>query len=509
MSVVYRGQRLQLRRPVAIKFLHSSLAGNQEFLKRFEIEAQTMSQLSHPNCISVTDFGVTDAPYIVMDLLRGQPLNGLVEMGPMVPGRAIRIVRQLLAGLAHAHKRGIVHRDIKPANIMLTEVTYTGDHVCVFDFGLAKLSEAEQITANDDDTVAGTIDYMSPEHIKGAELDWRADLFSSGVVLYQLLTGSKPFRALSPEKILTMHQTVPLSLNDAHMAGDFSQELEAAVSKALATNPDERFQSAVDFASALELVPEGNVPAISTLPPPMHAGGENSKRDLSSWLPLVQNDVGRRLFVWIGGALIGLVALGIGAWIGSDSKSGEQLSETTSAETVAVVESTTEIVSTDPKPEKTPVEVSPEPEPEAERPPEKSSGNVKPPGMAGAIALIRAGKTDPAVKKLTRIQQEYPNSAYVHFLLGNLYSEKRQWPKAVVCYRNAIRHDAIYRSHEILIHNSARALGDNEAYEQAREMITHDIGTEALPKLKGLVRQNFSKLFKKRLQELINQLTAQ
>ncbi len=521
MSVVYRGQRLQLRRPVAIKFLHSSLAKNEEFLKRFDIETQTMSQLSHPNCISVTDFGVTDAPYIVMELVRGQTLSALVGMSPIEPRRAIGIIRQLLAGLAHAHKRGIIHRDIKPANIMLTEVTYTGDHVCVFDFGLAKLAEAGQISTNDADMVAGTIDYMSPEHIGGRELDWRADLFSSGVVLYQLLTGSKPFKAISAEKILSMHETKPLSLNDAHMAGGFSRELEEVVSEALATNPNERFQSAVDFASALDLVPESNGPAISTTTVPAGKDVGATKRDSSSWMPPVYNGRGGRRSLWIAGAVLGLVAIGVVVWVGFGSKMGDQLPETTGVDPVVFVESAAEIVSKDRKPEKRIEEVSPEPEseeeskpnsdpaPESEQQSERSSGSAKPPGLAGVIALVRAGKSDAAIRRLTRMQQEYPNSAYVYFLLGNLCSEKRQWPKAVAYYRDAVRHDDTYRSHRILINNTVRALGDNNAYEQAREVIEVDIGARALPELKRLAKQNYSKRFKRRVKDLLEQLTEQ
>jgi serine/threonine-protein kinase len=140
MGVVYRGERLQLGRAVAIKFLHAAFAGRPEIMRRFETEARAMSRLAHPHCVSVMDYGVEEgAPYLVMDFVHGKTLRTLLDEGELTTARSLHIMRQLLAGLAHAHGQGIIHRDIKPANIMLTEATGTGDHVRILDFGLAKL----------------------------------------------------------------------------------------------------------------------------------------------------------------------------------------------------------------------------------------------------------------------------------------------------------------------------------------------------------------------------------
>ncbi len=531
MSVVYRGQRLHLRRPVAIKFLRASLSGDKEFLKRFEVEARTMSQLSHPNCISVTDFGVTDAPYIVMDFVRGQTLTELVETSPIDPGRAVRIVRQVLAGLAHAHKRGIVHRDVKPANIMLTEVTCTGDHVCVFDFGLARLAEEGRIRAKAGDTVAGTPDYMSPEHVSGAELDWRADLFSTGVVLYQLLTGSKPFKAITPAEILRMHDAVPLPLCDAHMAGDFSDALEAVVTRALAKSPEERFQSAVDFADELALVPEAAGPAISTLPLESSQEGEVARRSTLSILP--SNPVGsvRRWHLVAVAAVCVVLAFGAGAWLGNESRSGQAFSserepesdivpdKAMSARSVSKVDLAISIedqqVAMPVEPDEKiaePAQMVEEPTPSGvetsvEQEPLNEIKQAKPSGMPKIISLIRAGKNDTAIQKLLDVERKDPQNAYINFLLGNLYAEQKQWAKAVVRYEKAAAGDSEYSSHRILIANVVRALGDIKAGDAARAVIVQSLGTNALPELRRVAKGKYSLRFRRAARELISQLT--
>src|SRR5688572_19907192 len=197
MGVVYRGERVHLKRPVAIKFLHPTFAAQESIVKRFETEAMAMSRLGHPHCVSVIDFGVdAGAPYVVMDFVQGTNLRDLIDAGPVPQARAIAIVRQLLAAIAHAHGQGIVHRDVKPANIMLSEATGTGDHVRVLDFGLAKLHDAQ---AMGDQSIAsmvvGTPSYMSPEQARGDKVDTRSDVYSTGVVLYELLTGKKPFES--------------------------------------------------------------------------------------------------------------------------------------------------------------------------------------------------------------------------------------------------------------------------------------------------------------------------
>lgn len=210
MGTIYRGERLKLGRSVAIKVLHTPLANQERFLQRFEMEAKALSRLSHPNCISIIDFGVADAPYLVMEFINGQTLKELIERRPLPAPRALHIFRQVLAGLAHAHGHAVTHRDVKPGNVMLTEATGTGDHIRILDFGLAKLHTA---ALAEDETgsakVAGTPFYISPEQARGKEGDVRSDIYSAGVMLFEMLTGKKPFDSEEMLEVLNMHAEHP------------------------------------------------------------------------------------------------------------------------------------------------------------------------------------------------------------------------------------------------------------------------------------------------------------
>jgi eukaryotic-like serine/threonine-protein kinase len=256
MAVVYRGERVRLRRPVAIKFLHESYASSEDGMRRFEREAMAMSQLAHPNCVSVTDFGLDQgAPYLVMDFIDGQSLREVLRIEQrMRPARALDVARQILAGLAHAHGHGIIHRDIKPENILLSTVEGHGEQVSILDFGLAKLRNENSVTTG---LAVGTPSYMSPEQTLGERVDERVDVYATGIILYELLVGKKPFMADSPFDIMRMQreQTAPpLAIAAPDLRA--SPELEALIARALAKRRESRFPSAAAFGAALDAVPE-------------------------------------------------------------------------------------------------------------------------------------------------------------------------------------------------------------------------------------------------------------
>jgi hypothetical protein len=259
MGVVYRGRRLGLKRPVAVKFLHANFAADAKVRERFERELQAMSRLTHPNCVSVVDYGIADSPFIVMEYVTGPTLRHVLgEQGRLPPVRALFIANQILAALAHAHAQDMVHRDIKPGNIILSDIEGTLDHVYVLDFGLAKfLSSAADDDLTTSGMLLGTPSYMSPEQARAQGIGAATDIYATGVVLFELLTGTKPYTGQHALDILHDHQFAPVpSIRERLPEGRFSPELDEAIQTAMAKEPANRFASATAFARALDQVPE-------------------------------------------------------------------------------------------------------------------------------------------------------------------------------------------------------------------------------------------------------------
>jgi serine/threonine-protein kinase len=266
MGAVYKAERVPVGKLVAIKFLHKSYAKDSEFLIRFERETRVMSKLTHPNCVSVVDFGMwEDAPYLVMDFVAGTTLRALLDHERIEPVRALVLARQIAAGLAHAHAQGIVHRDIKPANIMITDEIGTGEHVRLLDFGLARLRGGGPANrdATQTNVVVGTPNYMSPEQtVPGMTVDARADVYAMGVVLYEMLAGERPFSAPDTLALLGMHRAAPIPrladrVDDPSTLPD---GVQAVIDTAMAKSPDDRYQSAVELAAAIDGVLDAGRP---------------------------------------------------------------------------------------------------------------------------------------------------------------------------------------------------------------------------------------------------------
>jgi serine/threonine-protein kinase len=288
MGSVYRGERLKLGRAVAIKIMHQELPDELASRQRFEREAKLMALLEHPNCVSVIDFGVhDDKPFLVMDLVRGTSLLQMLDKVVQLPvERAADITRQVLSGLAHAHELGIIHRDIKPANIMLTEKAGLGEQVRILDFGLARMQETStKLTTG---IVVGTPNYMAPEQCKGSDVDARADLYACGVMLFEMLTGRKPFVADEPLAVVRKHLLeAPPTLGSVEPRIDFG-ELEAVMAKALAKNPADRYESAVAMSKAVEAaaakVAKTSAAALfARAVPESAAGAGNQQATMSGW----------------------------------------------------------------------------------------------------------------------------------------------------------------------------------------------------------------------------------
>ena len=250
MAQVYRAYHPQLNRYVAVKVLRSDLVEEAEFLGRFRREAQSVASLRHPNVVQVYDFDVEfDYYYMVMELLEGDTLkvrlNEYRARGERMPlGEILRVTLDILEGLAYAHSEGIVHRDIKPANILLTR---RGQAV-VTDFGIAQIVGGTQYTVSG--ALMGTLAYMAPEQGLQGHTSVQSDIYSLGIVLYEMLTGRPPFDADTPLAILMKHVNDPLPLPRS-LDASVPEAVELIILKALAKNPDDRYQSAAEMIQAL------------------------------------------------------------------------------------------------------------------------------------------------------------------------------------------------------------------------------------------------------------------
>lgn len=255
MGVVYRATRLHIGDVVAIKVLREELLINPQSLERFRREAKAAALLKHPNVVTIHDFGITEdrIAYLVMELLEGQSLRALVDrQGALSQADAVEITCQICAALDEAHRRNIIHRDLKPDNIILNKAP-GGLRVKVLDFGIAKLRDLPtgHGSLTESGTVLGTPRYMSPEQCLGEELDGRSDIYSLGIVLYEMLTGAAPFSSPSFGALIVQHVNhSPLPLRAINMT--ISPAIEAAVAGALEKRREARPQSATAFADELK-----------------------------------------------------------------------------------------------------------------------------------------------------------------------------------------------------------------------------------------------------------------
>jgi eukaryotic-like serine/threonine-protein kinase len=263
MGTVFRVEHTLMKKVLALKLLRSEFSNVPDATRRFEREAQSASRLSHPNIISVTDFGHGAAGelFLVMEFVAGEPLSDvLARNGRMEPARACHIAGQILLALEHAHGQGVIHRDLKPANVMLIKDPDPGrpETVKILDFGIAKMTQAQGQAGDEPLTrgvmIFGTPSYMSPEQAAGQEADSRADLYSCGVILFEMLTGRKPFECEDLVKLLAMQITAPPP-RFAEVAPHtrVPGELEAVVMRALEKERDKRFATAAAFRAALDV----------------------------------------------------------------------------------------------------------------------------------------------------------------------------------------------------------------------------------------------------------------
>ncbi|MFY0573550.1 protein kinase domain-containing protein [Cystobacter fuscus] len=505
MGVVYRGERIELGRAVAIKFLHSWMATEQSFQRRFQIEAQAMSRLSHPCCVSVIDFGVQEgAPFMVMDFVTGQPLRTVLrEGGPLPVKRALGIVRQVLAGLAHAHAQNIVHRDIKPDNLILAEATGLGDQIRILDFGLAKLRDT--VSGLTTGLAVGTPSYMAPEQIRAGEIDARTDLYAVGVLLFELLTGAKPFDSERMTEVMRQHQEdAPPTLGSIQPGAGFSQELEAVVRKAMAKRPGDRFQSAEDFAAALDALPDlgssseeprvkAHTPAPSsgheaTVPsrPAPSSGHEATvssrpqpKTAPESRAPLPAR--GKRPMLAVGAAGVLLVGLGAALLWRTSAPSAAKGAPPASGDG-----SNTSL----------------------------QEGSVPPedlPNIEQIERWVKEGerRRDQSLRALASLRAQYPQSAYAPYLEGHVNFDNLRWADGLTSYGAAIRNNEAYRTDAKLIRNVIRCTVSDGFHTRCADFLAREVGAPAAPFLEEAASSDPYANVRDRAARLLRKVNAQ
>jgi eukaryotic-like serine/threonine-protein kinase len=505
MGVVYKGERVQLARPVAVKFLHPWIAAQKAFLTRFENEAKAMSRLQHPNCVSVIDFGVDGSPYLVMDFVTGGTLREVMQAGPVAIERVFKIAQQLLAGMAHAHAQGIVHRDLKPENLILSGEEGIEEHLRILDFGLAKLRDGPAMTAG---FAVGTPSYMSPEQSGGqGTVDARSDLYAVGVLLFEILAGRKPFQSENVGELIFMHrESPPPLLREAAPAAGYSPALEAAIGRALAKLPEDRFQSASDFAAALAATPDaqgGARPSAGPTPKPepkrpvpakttvdtVSAVRRRLGADVPADLPAATSAPRRTTWMILGGfVLVVLVALSIGRGLGR--KVG---TVGTPAGPAGVASASAPVAApSSPAPAGTaPSAHAPAPAPGSESP-----------QIEQARQLVAAGQSQQAIQVLEQLRAEKSNDADAPYMLATIYFDQHRWSEGLAAAQAAIHSNPEFKTDGDLVRGAIRSLSNDRVYERSQAFL-RGLGGAATPFVKEAAHRDPNPKVRQRAAELL------
>ena len=471
MGVVYRGTRLKLDRPVAIKVMHAALPEEMKARERFEREAKLMARLEHPHCVAIIDFGLYGAkPYVVMELVRGHSLHDmLVEQGRVEIPRAVDILTQVLSGLAHAHEQGIIHRDIKPANIMVTPKAPLGVHARILDFGLARMLGGSASIS--DGVAVGTPSYMAPEQCRGETLGVTVDIYACGVVLFEMLTGKKPFVASEPIQIVKKHlEEMPPRLADI-APGNYGA-LEGIVARALAKSPADRFPSAFAMADALSAALAGRDKSTDSTMPLRPASVEIPITVGSSMhVPAKHDDTSsalrRSLPVSRGPrtVLLLLVLLAAAGGAAFYTMRERDAANPAPAPAPAVIDAAVAL----------PVDAAPDPVSEI---------------ITHAEQLAAAGKLELALDRVLDARKRYPDRAALAALAGKLFFAKLWWNDGLASYRAAFVLDPALRRDPQIAAAAVRAFTTTPAYDHRLAQFVLELGATTAPILDEVVRSH-------------------
>ncbi len=440
MGAVYRAEHVLMKKIVAVKLLHAELGGVDEAARRFEREAQSASRLNHPNIVAVTDFGrtATGQLFLVMELVSGEALaDRLDREKPLPVVHAVEIAKQVLAGLEHAHGEGVIHRDLKPANVMLARSTdgRPGVLAKLLDFGIAKISQDGEgdRPLTQGAMVFGTPSYMSPEQATAQDADARSDLYSCGVMLYEMLAGRKPFVADDLVKVMALHVTAsPPPLSRVAPEAEIPFALEAVVMRALEKDRARRFQSAADFRAALDRARTPGVLLLVQRLPSLWARALAASSRAFGRLPWKA----RR---WAPLAVAAAVALALLPVFFAGGGAA----------------------------------------PTARPPPPKPLD----PGLKVPIGRIEdaiaRGRLPEARLLIMQQVSEHPDNGRVRYLLGNLEHAEKNAAAGMSAYAEALRRDPGLRGDAALLVNTAKIVPDRALGRQALDLMIKQIGTPA------------------------------
>lgn len=474
MGAVYRAQHTLMQKTLAIKVLRPQIGDRDELIERFRREAQAAAHIDHPHVCSATDFGQMDdgAFFLVMEYLEGQTLEELLDAKGALPvERAIHIARQICSALSRAHQLDVVHRDLKPENIMLVERDGESDFVKILDFGVARVrlsEEHDQKQLTQAGTVWGTPRYMSPEQASGGEVDRRADLYSLGVILYEMLAGSPPFEDDNPARVMAMHITEkPEPPGEKASATDIPGGLDRLVMQLLEKDREERPASAEKLDEELARFSQG---ASTDAGPTLDSVRERIETPLvrgvqhtiSGVMPRV-----RQAIAWFGdqpvsvqGAVGGLAAAVLFSLLAAP----------------ALVFF---LVFSSPTDEAARADI------ESELAEERATF-VEDSELAAVPDHLEGGRTTAALESLEEVDSSLEESAHTHYLRGRVNAQRGRWQAAVEAYSRALEADSRYANDVQLIDDVFERFSDRSDARAAAaaELIAEHLDvTYALDKL--------------------------
>ena len=500
VGVVYRAVHTGLQHDVALKVLRHGYEDIEMLRLRFQREAKVMSQLSHPNIVGLTDYGIADnVPYLVMELLLGRSLDDLLDdEGPPDPSVTVEITRAVVRGLAFAHARGVLHRDLKPGNVFLQRLPDDPHHVKLLDFGLAKILDDGQDDGSNEPTITkagtviGTPAYMAPEQGAGQRVDARADVYSAGVLLFELLSGDPPFEADRRADLLRAHMVSPVPDPAAMRPGlKMTRELQALLLRALAKEPAERFQNATEMLEALDALPDPPAVLETAQSEPTHSSRAPTLRDALD--PDARQPARPKLWAV---ALLVVAALGALVWLvgrslASDDVEPERPVPAEPATRVTTVE-VPEIVVEPPAPA-----------------PRSNPFDVPLPAELAELAerVVRAEELDRQAHQEMRIYQRlHPDDPRPSLILAHDFVERGAWTQALERYELAQSRSPDARRDPRMLEDMLRAAQVERLHAEASERIARIFGADALPAVREALARTEDRPKRRLLRSLLQKL---